>query len=212
MDKPHVFGADYSVYVRISRLSLHEKGVDYDLTPVDIFALDSASAAYLERQPFGKIPSFEHNGFRLYETGAITRYVDEAFQGPALQPSEPKKRARVNQIISIADGYIYPQLVWGLYVELVSKVKRGEPIDASRVAIARAKAPLCLKVLSDFLGDSPWLGGDCLTLADLYVAPMLYYFLMVPDGQEMFSEKPNLAEWLRHMGSRESMQITRPTT
>jgi glutathione S-transferase len=59
---------------------------------------------------------------------------------------------------------------------------------------------------------SPWLGGDCLTLADLYVAPMLYYFLMVPEGQEMFSEKPNLAEWLRHMGSRESMQITRPTT
>jgi glutathione S-transferase len=212
MGKPQLFGADYSVYVRISRLSLHEKGVDYDLIPVDIFSSDGTAVTYLERQPFGKIPSFEHNNFRLYETGAITRYIDEAFQGPALQPTEPKMRARMNQITSIADGYIYPQLVCGMYVELVSKVARGEPTDENRVALGRAKAPLCLNVLAEFLGDNPWLGGDRLTLADLYVAPMLDYFLMVPEAQEMISERPNLAEWWGRIGSRKSIQIKRPTT
>ena len=211
MSRPQLFGADYSVYVRISRLALHEKGVDYDLIPIDIFASGSNDASYLERHPFGKIPSFEHDGFKLYETSAITRYVDEAFQGPALQLSDPKKRARVNQIISIADGYIYPQLVWGMYVELVSKAAKGEPPDETRVSAARAKAPVCLEILSKFLGGGDWFGGDCFTLADIYVAPMLEYFLMVPEGQEMVSKKENLAEWWRRTGGRESIRITRPT-
>ncbi len=58
--------------------------------------MDGVPATYLEKQPFGKIPLFEHNGFCLYETGAITCYVDEAFEGPALQPQEPVNRARMN--------------------------------------------------------------------------------------------------------------------
>ncbi|MCL6707483.1 glutathione S-transferase family protein [Pseudomonas sp. R2.Fl] len=212
MVKPRLFGADYSVYVRISRLALHEKGVGYELVPVDIFAPGGASSAYLERQPFGKIPAFEHDGFRLYETGAITRYVDEAFEGPALQPIEPKQRARMNQILGIADGYIYPHLVWGLYVELVSKAENGEPADPDRVAAARAKAPVCLKALSDLMGDNPWLAGDRLTLADLHLAPMLDYFLMVPEARDMLLDKPSLTSWWDRMSLRESFRLTRPTS
>ena len=33
-----VYGAAYSVYVRIVRIALHEKGVPYDLVPIDVFA------------------------------------------------------------------------------------------------------------------------------------------------------------------------------
>ena len=86
MTKPQLFGADYSVYVRIVRLALAEKGVGYDLVPVDVFAADGVPAWYLELHPFGRIPAFEHDGLRLFETAAITRYVDEAFAGPPLQP------------------------------------------------------------------------------------------------------------------------------
>lgn len=139
----------------------------------------------------------------------FARWERYAFPEPVLQPVEPKARARMNQIVSIADGYIYPHLVWGLYVELVSKAAEGEPPDDSRVALAWAKAPVCLDVLAGFLGDSPWLAGDHITLADLYVAPMLDYFLLAPEGQEMFSAKTNLVEWWDRMNARESFQITR---
>src|SRR4051794_14875256 len=101
MAKPRVFGADYSVYVRIVRLALAEKGVDYDLVPLDIFAEGGPPPDYLDRQPFARIPAFEHDGFALYETSAITRYIDEAFDGPALQPTDTIERARCNQLISI---------------------------------------------------------------------------------------------------------------
>jgi glutathione S-transferase len=89
------------------RLALEEKGVAYELVPVDIFAVDGPPSEHVTRHPFGKIPAFEHTGFCLYEAGAITRYIDEAFGGPPLQPADPRNRARMNQIISILDSYAY---------------------------------------------------------------------------------------------------------
>ncbi len=122
--RPRLFGAEYSVYVRIVRLALAEKGTDYELVPVDIFAGDGPPQDYLERHPFGRIPAFEYEGFRLYETGAITRYVDDVFDGRRLQPLDPRERARCSQLMSIADNYAYPTLVWG--VLRGTRLKAGE--------------------------------------------------------------------------------------
>lgn len=121
--EPILYGATYGVYVRIVRLTLLEKEVLYGLVPVDVFTLGGPPKDHLERHPFGRIPAFEHAGLTIYETSAITRYIDEAFDGPALQPVDAAYRARCNQLVSIADNYAYPNLVWGIYVELVSKPK-----------------------------------------------------------------------------------------
>ncbi|WP_428426007.1 glutathione S-transferase family protein [Pararhizobium sp.] len=210
MGKPVLFGADYSVYVRAARLALYEKGVAYDLVPVDVFAEGGPPPSHLARQPFGRIPAFAHDGFELYETGAITRYIDEAFEGPSLQPADPQTRARVNQIISIADGYVYPVLVWGIYVEQVSKPARGEPSDETRLAASLSKAPVILKALADLMGDGLWLGGPALTLADLHVAPMFDYFVKAPQSLPMLGGHVNLTGWWSRMLERESMWQTQP--
>lgn len=210
MGKPVLYGASYSVYVRASRLALHEKGVDYDLVPVDVFAEGGPPASYLARQPFGRIPAFEHDGFQLYETGAITRYIDEAFDGPQLQPADPQGRARVNQIISIADGYIYPVLVWGIYVEQVSKPARGEQSDMKRLQASLSKAPIILDALADLIGDGAWLGGENITLADLHVAPMIDYFSRAPESLPMLARHAHLSEWWSRMRERASMRRTQP--
>ena len=141
--------------MRIARLSLAEKAVEYELVPVDIFAREGAPPGYLDRHPFGRIPAFEHEGFSLYETGAIARYIDEAFEGPPMQPADLRERARCNQLISIADNYAYPQLVWGIYVERVSKPGRGAVADEAKIAAAIPKARACLKAISDLMGDNP---------------------------------------------------------
>ena len=117
MATPTVFGATYSVYVRAVRLALEEKGVEYRLEAVDIFAEGGPPPGYEQRQPFLRIPAFEHGGFRLYEATAIMRYVDEAFAGPALMPATAEGRARSNQIASILDSYAYRCWVWDIYVE-----------------------------------------------------------------------------------------------
>ncbi len=210
MGKPTLFGAAYSVYVRAARLALHEKGVDYNLVPVDVFAEGGPPPSYLTRQPFGRIPAFAHDEFELYETGAITRYIDESFDGPELQPADPRSRARVNQIISITDGYVYPVLVWGVYVEQVSKPARGEPSDETRLAASLSRAPVILKALADLTGDGPWLGGTALTLADLHVAPMIDYFAKAPEGLPILGVYTNLMSWWSRMQERASMRQTEP--
>src|SRR6266852_6085361 len=91
-------GYRYSVYVRIARLALAEKGVAYDRVEVNPFAPD-VPADYFALHPFGRVPTLVHDDFALYETGAITRYLDETFAGPRLQPTVPRERARMTQII-----------------------------------------------------------------------------------------------------------------
>lgn len=209
-EKPRLFGASYSVYVRIARVCLFEKGIEYSLVPVDIFAKGGPPADYLAMQPFGCIPAFEQGALSLYETSAITRYIDEAFEGPKLQPRGAVHRARCNQLISIADNYAYPNLVWGIYVERVSKRARGVRPDEEKIATAMASSRICLAAMSELMGRGPWLAGEDLTLADIYAAPMFDYFVMAPEGRELIERHERLNEWWCRMAIRPSMAATKP--
>lgn len=208
-DRPIVFGAAYSVYVRAVRLALHEKGVAYDLVDVDVFAPSGPPAEHFARHPFGRIPAFEHNGFRLYESSAIERYVDAAFDGPPLQPAEPRAQARMNQVQSVLDGYCYRTLVWDIFVERVRAPARGGTPDEARIAAALPRADTCLRALAELGGDGPWLAGPTLTLADLHAAPMFVYFRMAPEGAAMIARHPRIAAWLDTLLARPSLAATR---
>jgi glutathione S-transferase len=206
-DRPIVFGASYSVYVRAVRLALEEKGVRYHLVPIDIFASDGAPPEYKARHPFGKIPAFEHGGFRLYEAGAITRYVDDAFSGPRLQPAEPRGRARMNQIISILDSYAYRTLVWDIYVERVA-LPAGSAVDEAKIKAALPKAELCLSVLSELMDAASWLAGPSISLADLHAAPMFALFRLAPEGAHLLGRENRLLGWWDRVSARPSFLRT----
>lgn len=202
-----LFGAGYSVYVRIARLALIEKGVEHELVPVDIFADEGVPGWYRERHPFGKIPAFEHDGFRLFETAAITRYVDEAFSGPPLQPPDAAGRALTTQIIGLLDAYAYRTLVWDIYVERVSRPRDGKATDEARLAAALPRARTCLATLAGLKRPGPWLLGDQLTLADLHAAPMIGYFAQAPEGRDMLADTTSLGDWWNRAAERDSYRL-----
>ncbi|RWN53800.1 glutathione S-transferase family protein [Mesorhizobium sp.] len=204
MSRPVVYGADYSVYVRIVRLALEEKGIGYELVPVDIFAADGIPGWYFDHQPFGRIPAFEHDGFRLHETGAIARYVDEAFDGPALQPIEARPRARMNQIIGMLDAYAYRAMVWDVAVERLEKTAPDEALIANGLL----QAATVLRALTSLKAAGPWLLGEQLTLADLHAAPIIGYFAKVADGQNLLAEFADIQAWWGHITGRESFAKT----
>jgi glutathione S-transferase len=206
--EPTLYGAPDSVYVRAARLALEEKGVPYQLVPIDVFSEKGAPADYLERHPFGRIPAFEYRGFRLYETGAITRYVDEAFVGPPLQPSSPEDRARVNQVLSILDSYAYRTLVWDIYVERIAAPKRHRLPDEARIRTALPRARVCLSALERIMGEGPFLTGSSLTLADLHAAPMFGYFATTPESETLLEGRGPLRAWWERMASRPSTALT----
>ncbi|TIQ36935.1 MAG: glutathione S-transferase family protein [Mesorhizobium sp.] len=207
MTKPILYGADYSVYVRIARMTLEEKGVDYELVPLDIFAPEGVPAWYLEHHPFGRIPAFEHDGFRLFETGAIARYVDEAFAGPALQPVDPRGRARMGQIAGMLDAYGYRAMVWDVAVERLEKA----PADENLIAAGLRQAETVLKVLTSLKAKGPWLLGDQLTLADLHTAPVIAYFLKVAEGRDLLARFADIESWYSRIAARPSFAGTEKT-
>lgn len=205
-DLPIVYGAAYSVYVRAVRLALAEKGVAYELVEIDVFAEGGVPDDHLRRHPFGRIPSFRHGSFELYESGAIERYIDEAFAGPALQPTTPEARARLNQMTGILDNYAYRTLVWDIYVERVSAPREGRATDEMRLQAALPKAARCLTAIEDLMANDQWLVGTALSLADLHAVPMIGYVVQAPEGRDLLAQHRRLASWWEGMRRRPSIQ------
>ncbi|MER8829253.1 glutathione S-transferase family protein [Mesorhizobium sp. M0938] len=200
MTKPILYGAEYSVYVRIVRLALEEKGIDYELVPVDVFAAEGIPGWYFEHHPFGRIPAFEHDGFRLFEASAIARYADEAFSGPALQPVEVRPRATMNQLIGMLDAYAYRAMVWDVAVERLEKTAPDEALIAAGLRQART----VLRVLTSLKAAGPWLLGEQLTLADLHAAPIIGYFVKAAEGRKLLAEFSDILAWWDRIAQRPS--------
>lgn len=202
-------GYQYSVYSWIARLALHEKGVAYDWIEVNPFAED-IPASYLAMHPFRRVPTLTHAGFVLYETGAITRYVDEAFEGPKLQPVDPRERARCNQIISIVDSYAYWPLVRQVFSHGVFRPRMNRAMDESELQSGLEAAPKVLAALESVAGEGPCLCGNQLSLADIHLAPMVGYFVLAEQGRALLQEYPRLSQWWSELSNRSAFVATTP--
>ncbi|MCW5620234.1 MAG: glutathione S-transferase family protein [Burkholderiales bacterium] len=207
--RPILYGLARSVYTRIARLALEEKSVDYALEEVEIFSAAGVPEQHLERHPFGRIPTFVHGTFRLYETVAITRYIDEAFPGPSLQPAEPETRGQMTQIMSVLDAYAYRPMIWGIFVQRVVVPQNGGTPDESKITESMRTARTCVKALEALQSSHQFLAGDQLSLADLHATPMFLYLRLTREGNELIESHPRLALWLAHMAARPSIERTR---
>ena len=202
-------GYRYSVYVRIVRLVLAEKGLAYEQVEVNPFAAD-VPANYLALHPFGRVPTLVHDGFALYETGAITRYVDRAFPGPALQPAAPKRLARMDQIVGVVDAYAYWPLVRQVFVHDVVRPHMGTAGDAAELEKGLKSAARVLDALEALATAETWLTGSDISLADFHLGAMVAYFAQSPRGAELLAARPRLAAWWRRLGARPSFAATEP--
>lgn len=209
MTTPTLFGAAYSVYTRIARLTLAEKGVDYQFDEVDVFAPGGAPAVHLARHPFGKIPAFEHGELPLYETAAICRYVDEAFDGPALQPATPAGRATMAQAIGICDSYLYRAGVWDIFVERLRVPQRGGISDEAKIAAAIPTVRKALSELARLSAGRMFIAGSALSLADLHAYPMLTLLRLAPEGLDLVRQAPAIEAWHQRIAARASSVKTR---
>jgi len=207
--RPTLYGLARSVYTRIARLALEEKGVDYAFEEVEIFGTAGVPAQHLARHPFGRIPTFANGAFSLYETVAITRYVDEAFAGPPLQPTEPEARGRMVQIISVLDAYAYRPMIWGVFVQRVVVPRNGGTPNESTITESMRTVGTCVRALDALRDGHSFLAGDQLSLADLHAAPMFLYLRLTPEGDQLIKSHAQLDRWLSHMMARPSVDRTR---
>ncbi|MCB1954500.1 MAG: glutathione S-transferase family protein [Rhodocyclaceae bacterium] len=206
MSQPVVHGDPISTFVRSVRLTLEEKGVPHVLAPVGLIKGEHKQAAHLARNPWGKMPAFEYAGETFYESSAIMHFVDEAFDGPALMPSTPSERARVNQVMGIVDSYGYPASITNIFIPRVLVPSLGGQTDEAQVAAAKPQAELFLKEIDRLLGGASFFGGGSVSLADLHVLPVLRYLSATPEGEALLAARPNLTAWMGRMNARASVK------
>ena len=210
MSEAVLYGPVYSTYVRTVRMACIEKGVAYKLVPVDIMAGESRTPEHLARHPWGKVPAFEHDGFSLYETGAIARYVDEAFDGAKLQPADVRTRAKMNLIIGVVDSYAYQAFVWKVFIERNSETFFQRPTNEAAIAEAMPEVKRCLNALEAAASDGPFLCGDAISLADCWLVPCFAYFGSTPEGADLITGSPRLHRWWKTIAGRDSVTGTDP--
>jgi glutathione S-transferase len=194
-----VYGMLPSTFTRTVLLAAQEKGIDYELVmmrPMDIGALN----------PFLKIPAMSHGDLTLFESGAILRYFERVFGGPKLWPDEPRAAAMVDQWA----GAVSDSLVNSALRYMANRFGfLPVPDQVAQQFLARTRD--FLPHFDRQLGKSRFLAGERLTAADLYLAPLLFYFPDIPELKAILDAAPNCKRWMGEMASRPSVKATEPT-
>jgi glutathione S-transferase len=196
-----------SPYGRAVFAALEEKGARYRLAPVPPGTLKSEP--HTSRHPFGRVPVLDHDGFQLYETQAILRYLDRVLPSPALTLADPKAAGRMDQLMNVCDWYLFQGVANVIGFQRVVKPRlMGQPPDESAIAQATPKAHAVFEELSRLLGSQAYFVGDEVTLADLMIAPQLDFFSLTPEWAPLTAQRANLSAWLSRMSDRASMKAT----
>lgn len=201
-----IYGIPLSTYTRTARMALIEKGVEFEFSVIEL-----GSSELLALHPFGKIPVMRHGDVTLFETFAIGRYVDESFDGPALQPADAAGRAGMSQWISATIDYVYPALIRNYLLRGYIRPQRaGQPPDRAAIDDALPDVEKSLGALETALGGRSALVGDSPTLADHLLLPIIFYMTKAPESAEVLGRLSNLSAWLETMSARPSAQQTVP--
>ena len=196
-----------SPYGRAVLATLEEKGALYQLAAIGLGS--ARKEPHLSRHPFGRVPVLEHDGFVLYETQAILRYLDRVLPSPPLTPAGARDAARMDQVMNICDWYLMQGVnnVIGFH-RIIGPRLMGLVADEAAIAAAMPKAHAVFGELAHLLAAKAFFAGESLSLADLMVAPHLDFLAQTPEWSILTAPIPNLVRWLERMQSRASLQAT----
>ncbi len=216
-------------------LALAEKGVDYNSHYLDLLNFDQHDPEYLKINPQGTIPAMTHGNLMLTESTAIMEYVNEAFDGPELMPSDPQARWRVRWWMKFFDQWFAPSVSmmgWNWFVgpsvrerdpeELAARIERI-PMPERRVAwkkaiyglfseeelrVSQQRAEIGITLLEEELTKHKWLGTDEYTLADINGFNLGFALPMSQPDHCNDEKTPHTMEWLRKIYERPATKET----
>ncbi len=201
-----LLGDPRSSYTRTVRMALAEKALAYSHEPAA-----PHTPAVDALHPFGRIPALRDGDIELWETSAIVRYLDECFaSGTALLPGSIIGRTRCEQWVSAVNSYCYDTMVRRYVLQYIfPRGPDGQP-DRATIDGALAEMPRQLAALDRGYGDGDWLAGGALSMADLFVAPILAYVEAMPEGPALLDAVPNVRRAHAAICQRPSFAATEP--
>lgn len=202
--KLRIFGTVISTYTRIVQTTAEEAGV-----PWEIIATPANSEENRKRHPFRKVPTVEVDGIELFESVAITQYIDNMHNGGALQPKDPRERAEMDRWISIANSYLFPTSEHGLLMPYLAHRHLNTPLRSDIIEAAIPEIAEHLGIVCERLEQSPYFAGPSFTLADIFLYCILRPVQLTPEGDNLIGQLLPVRHWLNKLGKRESLIATR---
>ncbi|XP_077551291.1 glutathione S-transferase 4-like [Haemaphysalis longicornis] len=157
------------------RMVARHLDVELELRNLDMFKGEHLKPEYLTLNPYHKAPTLDDDGFILYESSAICTYLCNKFKpASSLNPSCPKSRAMVDQILATITSTIQPHY-FAFFKPRFFDLKKPTPEDIA------AFEENVLSSFDNHVGkDGGYAVGDMLTLADLSLAAHLTLCLELP--------------------------------
>jgi glutathione S-transferase len=190
-----IFGHPMSTCTRKVLMTLAENDVPYEMTVVDFAKGEHKAEAHVARQPFGRIPTLDDDGFTMFESRAISRYVDQK-AGGKLVPSDAKTRAKVEQWISIETSEFSGHAMKFIYEHIFKRPQEPAVLEAAKQSLETTCA-----FMDKTLAKQPYLAGSDFTLADVCFMPYLEYAMNTP-AKEIFAKYPHLMAWWNKISER----------
>lgn len=194
-----IHGHPMSTCTRKVLTTVTELGIPYELDVVDFAKGEHKSEAHVARQPFGRMPAITDDGFELFESRAICRYLNEK-AGGALAPTDLQARAKMEQWISIETSEFSGHAMKFIY-EYVFRRKQDDGV----LETATKALDVTLGYMDKTLTNQLTLTGDQFTLADIGFMPYVEYAMNTP-AKETFAKYPAFMSWWGRVSERPSWQ------
>ncbi|KAG8977059.1 hypothetical protein FRC05_002580 [Tulasnella sp. 425] len=200
-----IIGDDVATCTRRIKVVLFEKGVDFVIKPIDWTIREHKTEAYLEKQPFGQIPVLDDEGFILFESRAIGRYIATKYanQGTKLipDPKDLKAVALFEQAACVEQADFEPAAS-GIAVEKFSNPYKGLATDEDKFQKHVEALNAKLDGYDRMLTKTKYLAGDEITLVDLWHLP--HGEIAEKFAPEVFESHPKFYAWWQALKTRPS--------
>jgi glutathione S-transferase len=190
-----IYGNPMSTCTRKVLMTLAETNTPYEFTVLDFAKGDHKAPTHLRRQPFGRIPALEDDGFEMFESRAICRYIDRKVGGH-LVPADLKAFGRMEQWISIETSEFSAHAMKFVYNDVFKRAQEPAVLDAAGKALETTCA-----VMDKQLAQVPFVAGEAFTLADIGFMPYFEYGMMTP-AKEIFAKHRHLGAWWSKVSER----------
>jgi glutathione S-transferase len=195
-----LYGNPFSTCTRKVLTTLAETKTPYEFTVVDFAKGEHKQQPHLSRQPFGQVPAIDDEGFALYESRAICRYLSEKADS-ALTPRNPQQRAKMEQWLSVETSNFTPHAMKFIYNYVFKR-----PQEPAVLESANASLDGCLTILSQTLSTNAHFVGDQFTLADIAFMPYVEYLMATP-AAETLQKHPAFIAWWSRVSERPSWKV-----
>jgi glutathione S-transferase len=168
-----IWGRNTSSNVQKVMWALGELGLPHERIDIGGSFGKNREPAYLAMNPNGLVPTLEEDGFLLWESNSIVRYLAAKYGVGTLEPADMQARARasswMDRQLTVAAPAITP-VFWGL-IRTPPEKRDHAAIEAGKV-----KTMAAMQMLDAQLAKSAFVAGDTLSMGDIPVAVMTYRF------------------------------------